>query len=295
MRVAHYAEIEWTTGPDGVESPRGQTATERRPKTLFKTLFRGTPGQPNHFDMIVSAYHAPKYYPRHRHDIDQLRLTLVGVSPYAPGLETPVGSLHYIPAGTYYGPYERPSGLELFAVQFEGANQAPFVDQDSLLAAQQELEQRGTFEKGQYIWTDKDGTRHEQNGYAAAWTQATGRPQGFPQARFSTPLEINPASFEWRTLAPGVQVKEFGTFGELGTRLAMLRVDADTSFALPPTGQITLSFVTTGSGTADGVGVRERDGLRIEANEEVHLTAESRLELFVLGLPRHSDTLDQGS
>jgi hypothetical protein len=294
MQVARYAEIEWTTGPDGVESPRSQTAaTERRPKTLFKPLFRGTPGQPNHFDMIVAAYHAPKYYPRHRHDIDQLRLTLCGVSPWAPGMETPVGSIVYIPAGTYYGPYERPAGLELFAVQFEGANQAPFVDQDSLLAAQNELSQKGRFENGQYVWIGPDGARHEQNGYAAAWTQATGRPHGFPQARFSIPVEINPGSFEWRPIAPGAQVKEFGTFGELGTRLAMLGFDAGTSYVAPPTGQITLGFVTAGAGMADGKPVGERDGLRIEPDDTLHLTAESRLELFVLGLPRLSGALDQ--
>jgi hypothetical protein len=61
----------------------------------------------------------------------------------------------------------------------------------------------------------------------------------------------------------------------------------------PPTGQITLGFVTAGAGMADGKPVGERDGLRIEPDDTLHLTAESRLELFVLGLPRLSGALDQ--
>jgi hypothetical protein len=289
MQVARYADIEWTSTLDGIESSRGpNVGTVERPKTLNRVLFKGTPGQPNHFEMVVATYDAPKFYPKHRHDIDQLRLTLRGVSPWAPGMETPVGSLVYIPAGTFYGPYERPGDVELMAVQFEGANGAPFVDQHMMLAAQQELSRKGTFDNGHFIWTDDAGARHEQNGFAAAWAQATGRMQAYPDARFSIPLEINPASFAWREIAPGMQVREFGTFGELGTRLAMLGLDAGTSFDMPSPCQTTLLFVTVGSGAADALAIGERDGIRLEAHDEVHLTAESRLELFLLGLPKQT-------
>ena len=71
-----------------------------------------------------------------------------------------------------------------------------------------------------------------------------------------------------------------------GTRLAMLGFDAGPSITLPPPCQTTLMFVTVGSGTADGLAVQERDGIRVEANDQVRFMAEARLELFALGLPR---------
>lgn len=293
MQIARYAEIPWTSHPDlrgGARSTSNEGGTvQSKPKTLYKPLFRGTPGQPNHFEMVVSEYHAPKYYPRHRHDIDQLRLTLRGESPWGPGMVTPVGSLVYIPAGTYYGPYERPAGVELFAVQFEGANQAPFVDFDSLLAAQQELLKKGSFENGLYHWVDDAGARHERDGHEAGWQQATGRTQAFPEARFTLPIEINPSGFQWRTLSVGAQVKELGTFGELGTRLAMVGLEAGASWTVPPHGQTTLMFVTMGSGTATGLAIHQRDGIRLEGDDEMLLRADERIELFVLGLPKPAE------
>jgi len=38
--------------------------------------------------------------------------------------------------------------------------------------------------------------------------------------------DINPSSFTWRDVGAGAQIKELGTFAELGTRLAMIGVDA---------------------------------------------------------------------
>jgi hypothetical protein len=283
MKVVRYADIEWTSHPD---LRGGSVATQQSPKTLYKPLFKGTPGEPNHFEMVVSTYTAPKFYPRHRHDIDQLRWTLRGVSPWAPGMETPESSLIYIPAGTFYGPYERPAGIELMAIQFEGANQAPFVDFDSLLVAQAELTRRGSFERGQYTWTDANGVRRERDGHEAGWEQATGRTQKYPEARFSTPIEIHPANFAWRQLGGGAEMKDLGTFGELGTRLWMLALSGGQSFTFAPPGQTTLLFVTAGSGATSGGPIQQRDAIRLEAEEELQLQASERLELFALGLPR---------
>jgi hypothetical protein len=127
MRLTRYSETEWTPRAGGRPGPAGAT---RRP-TEIKLLHVGDPGKPGNFEMVVARYPAPREYPVHRHNIDQLRYTLVGSSPWAPGRETPEGSLVYIPSGTHYGPYVRQAGIELMAVQFEGPSRAPFSGDES--------------------------------------------------------------------------------------------------------------------------------------------------------------------
>lgn len=124
MRLTRDSEIDWTPRTGGRPEPG-------RPKTDIKLLHEGDPGKPGNFEMVVARYPAPKEYPKHRHTIDQLRYTLAGSSPWAPGRETPEGSLVYIPAGTHYGPYTRAAGIELMAVQFEGAGGTPFSGDES--------------------------------------------------------------------------------------------------------------------------------------------------------------------
>jgi len=124
MEIARSSALEW------VERAGGR-ATAGQPRTRIKLLHAGTPGAPGNFEMVLARYPAPRDYPEHRHTVDQLRYTLLGVSPWAPGRATPEGSVVYIPAGTPYGPYTRPAGIELMAVQFEAAGGIPFAGEAS--------------------------------------------------------------------------------------------------------------------------------------------------------------------
>lgn len=256
MQVTRYAEVPWTARAAPSPHVRAETASgadaggaARKPRTLYRLLGAGTPGDLNQFEMVVSEYHAPKEYGRHRHDVDQLRLTLRGLSPWAPGQATPVGSLVYIPAGTYYGPYVRPAGVELFAVQFESASQDPLAAFDALSEAERETGSRG-------------------------------------------PFAIDPAAFPWRDAGSGARTKGLGSFAGLGTRLALVEIDAGSAHTVSAEGQTTLLFVLAGAGSADGQAIGERDGIKLAAGEEVSLAASTRrLEVFALGLPKGGRSL----
>ena len=289
MRIARFAEVPWLPHDD--YRTAGKTVEEleregKQPRSLRKVLFKGTPGQTGNFEMLISSYRTPKYYPRHRHNIDQLRYTLKGTSSWGPEVGTPEGSLLYVPAGTWYGLYTRDAGLELMSVQFEEANGAPFVDTDTLFEAQRELAAKGSFEKGVYTWTDESGKRHSLEASRAGWEQVTGQKEEYPPARFSVPIEMNPDNFSWLDIERGVQIKELGTFTERETRLAMLGLDVRASYRLASPGQTTLLFVTAGSGTVDGEGVGRLDGIMLDPGDSATLATGDRLELLLMGLPK---------
>lgn len=129
MKLTRYGDLEWETraSSSSVGAPDGPPDRPRR-ATERKVLARGEPQQPGYFEMSVSRYPEAKDYKRHRHVIDQVRLTLAGRSPWAPDRATDVGGILYVPAGTYYGPYTRPAGVELLALQFAAGQGAPFED-----------------------------------------------------------------------------------------------------------------------------------------------------------------------
>src|SRR4051812_41493253 len=132
MRVAKYAEIPWTrtigsrgNGNYNTNYDDPSIPEDQKPGGRQKTLFSGEKGQPGNFEMVVLRTvrtEAVRHYPRHRHDFDQLRMTLLGLPEWAPGFITPEGCVIYMAAGTHYGPYDRQEGEEQLHIQFAGAN-----------------------------------------------------------------------------------------------------------------------------------------------------------------------------
>jgi hypothetical protein len=190
-------------------------------------------------------------------------------------------------AAIYYGPYDRTGGDSQLHIQFEGANGFPFADYDSLNNARDALSKTGTFEKGLYTWVDEQGRRHNKDGHEAGMEYAAGRKLEYPPPRYSSPMNIKPASFQWIQLEGGVLIKELGRFTERETRLAMLRLDGVTTFRLARPGQTTLLFVTSGAGLANGESIGERDGIMLQADDEGGtLSTTTEMELMLLGLPK---------
>jgi len=185
MRVTRYAEIEWSRRgkADSVGAPDG-ASNRPRPATEVKVLQRGEPGRQGYFEMVVSRYPEHKDYKRHRHIVDQIRYTLAGSSPWEPDRATEEGGLLYVPAHTYYGPYVRPAGVELLAVQCAAGNDQPFEEE----SVPPELD--------------------------------TGR----PPTRFTVPIELLPDAFPWRVAAPGVRIKDLLRVAAQGTALSMISV-----------------------------------------------------------------------
>jgi hypothetical protein len=185
MRLTRYADLEWSRRATAVSvgAPDG-AANRPRPASQIKVLARGEPGLPGYFEMVVSRYPEAKEYKRHRHIVDQIRYTLAGSSPWAPDRATEEGGLLYVPAHTYYGPYVRPAGVELMAVQFAAGRDQPFEENS--------------------VPPERD----------------TGR----PPTRFTVPIELRPDAFPWRAAGTGVRTKEIIRVGTDGTALSMVGV-----------------------------------------------------------------------
>jgi len=286
VRIARYSEIPWSYFA-GVRATGNTDASGNEPRgSGYKRLFQGKPG-PGNFEAVVLLTNPSggNFFPRHRHDFDQLRWTITGSPEWTPGRPTPAGTLVYTPAGTWYGPYERHAGDEQLHVQFEGANGAPFVHYDMFLEARRELAKRGTFEKGIYTWVDEKGQRHSQDAHEAAQELITGQPVQFPPARFATQIDLVPENFEWKEIARGVAFKELARFTERGTHIAMLKIEGGASYTVTSPEQRTLLFITEGEGQADGTPVQKRDGMLLDRGDQGVVSSSGSLELLLLGLP----------
>jgi hypothetical protein len=293
VRIAKYVDQPWKRFANNRGSDRPDDSDNvpdnQLPGVRYRRLFTGVTGQPGNYEAVIlwtPTEDAGRHFPRHRHDFDQLRYTIAGNPLMGPDQPTPPGHIAYTPAGTFYGPYDRHAGEIQIHVQFEGANRAPFVDYDTLVEANLELAKRGTFEKGVYTWIDDNGRRHNMDGNQAAVEQATGRKVEFPAPRFPASVQMDPTSFNWIQLQPGVQQKELGRFTEAETRVAMLRLESGATYQFTSPDQRTLLFVVSGAGTADGEAIEERDGLFAEVGDGGVLSTSGHLELLLLGLPK---------
>lgn len=293
MYIAKYADQPWKRFANnrGTDRPddNQDVPEDQLPGVRYRRLFTGVLGEPGNFEAVIlwtPTEDAGRHFPRHRHDFDQLRYTLAGTPLMGPDQPTPPGWVAYTPAGTYYGPYDRHAGETQIHVQFEGANQAPFVDYETLVQANLELARKGVFERGVYTWVDDQGRKHNMDGNQAALEQATGRKTEFPEPRYSSSVLINPQSFKWIDLEEGVLSKELGRFTEAETRVALLRLEGQVTYTIGSPEQRTLLFVVGGSGIADGQEVGERDGMLLGIGETGTLSTSEHLDLLMLGLPK---------
>ena len=287
MRISSYAEAEFVRG---IGSRGGGSSDYNQQPATMRELLKGTPGEPGNFEMVVSKSGmdgVERFYPRHRHDFDQLRMALSGTVHWTPGNPTPPGCLTYFPAGCYYGPYGRQEEEHLH-IQFEGPDSEPFIDYDSLRAARDALAKKGSFEGGAYVRVDERGKVHKQDGHEANAEYASGKKVKYPKPRFSAPITIDPRSFDWLEVEPGVRVKNLATLTERETRVSMIRLDV-ASYRLSVPEQRSVLFVTEGSGTAGGQAIEQRDGILLEAGEGGLFETSTSLELLLLAFPKQPD------
>ena len=301
MRVSKY--VEQPLRPTSAARGGGTTMLEELPEAEQRrkkrcTLFTGAPGEPNNFSANVSTtvrIRNRSGYVRHRHDFDQIRLTVAGTPQWGPGDWAPEGCIHYTPAGTYYGPTHQDDqeGFETFTVRFEGAN-GPVDDVVSTEATDAEINaardrliaKGGRFENGIYTWVDATGKRHNKDGYEACNEEVFGRPVRYPLACYSKPILIDPRAFEWQPIGAGVRKRELGRFTSGETRLAMLRLDGVASHVISADEQRTLLFVMDGVGFADGSAIGKRDAMLLERGEQGAVSTEQYVEIFLLAMPK---------
>jgi hypothetical protein len=213
MQITSFDDTPFA-GENPVGSIRGN---EDRLKSL---LSREGTGRAFEFTFVESAG-GEHFSPRHRHNFDQIRIALGGVSRYGRKVLRP-RMIGYFPEGTYYGPHtvvEFPSVLA--ALQFDGASAGGYINYPAIKAATAVLKQRGEFRRGIYYPTQGKA----MEAYSAAWSQAVGKPITFPKPRFDDPVFLSVDAFAWQPASePGIERKDLATFGERGLRISVVRV-----------------------------------------------------------------------
>src|SRR5258708_7765810 len=128
---------------------RGGTSHQRR-------VLEGEPGTLGNFSLTMSEREGDYYSPRHRHNFEQIRFQLAGVSDYGRTGKLTEGMVGYYPEGVSYGPQTQKSGESAATVtlQFGGASGSGYLSRDDVKAGMDALKQFGQFKDGVYFRRD---------------------------------------------------------------------------------------------------------------------------------------------
>lgn len=277
MKIHDPATTEW------------EPASEHRtPDIRIKKLLQDASDR--EFEFNLTEFSSDEFFsPRHRHNFDQFRIQLEGVSTYGqePALEP--GMVGYYPEGTWYGPQGVKKAPTLQAIiQFGGASGSEYVNYNRLDAATAELRGEGTFERGVFKQVLPDGTHRNTDAYQASWERATGTAMTYPKPRLVTPLYLNHVNFPWQPgPAPGTAVKHLFTVSETQTGVGMVRVDAGASHVLAGTAQPTVYLALEGNfRLGDDAATHGRyTAMLLEDGDKAQVSALEQVSLMALRLP----------
>ncbi|MGO4394435.1 hypothetical protein AB4Z46_24040 [Variovorax sp. M-6] len=277
---------------------RVETHAWSAPRTLrggflrFKYLLEGEEGSPDNFALTVVDTDQSFKSPRHRHNFDQIRVTLSGSTNYGPKQNIAVGDVAYFPEATYYGPQDQElvgSASVAMVIQFGGASGNGYMSARQMLEAQQRLQSAGRFEGGVFHReAPAQGERKNQDSYEATWEEHNGRQLEYPAPRLTDPVHFRADNIPWVPVrgAEGTYSKELGVFTERNVRLGAIRLEAGARYTLPLVQQGRLLFFTTGTGkicTTDSWSAHS--AVHLCAGETMDLSAENTSEALILAMP----------
>ena len=250
-----------------------------------RKLLTGTECSPGNFALQLVTTPETYYSPRHRHNFDQVRYQIEGDFDFAADGKMKPGTIAYFPEGTHYGPQSSKQKSLTLVLQFGGASGSGYISTEQYARAAAELAENGSFEKGVYTRTGKDGGRINQDAYEAVWEQVNGRKLVYPKQRYDAPVFMEPAAFRWLPLTehPGVSHKLLGVFSECETRIALYQLQSGASLPLQDNA---IYFVDEGCGRADGRDYEKYTTLYLSPGEHGTATARADSVLLQLGLPR---------
>lgn len=282
VKIAHSETTDWT-------SPR----TVRGGVLRFKCMLEGQEGSPNNFSLVIANTDLTFKSPRHRHNFDQIRVSLRGATNFGPRQNIEVGDVAYFPEGTYYGPQNQElvgeSSLAM-VIQFGGASGSGYMSQRQMLAAQQALQATGRFDEGIYRReTSAQGERKNQDAYEAIWEHHSGRPIEYPKPRMTEPVQFLAGNVPWSRLAgaAGVWEKPLGDFTERQVRIGAMRLEEGARCTMPAIGQPRLVFFTEGAGAIGAdASWSTHTAVYLASHEPLVLVASQASEALVLTLPR---------
>ncbi len=281
MNVAHAETTPW-----------GPARSVRGGRIVFKELLRGEERTPTNFSLVLADTDVTFKSPRHRHNFDQIRITLEGSTNFGPRHNIEVGDVAYFPEGTHYGPQNQElvgAASLAMVIQFGGAAGHGYMSQRQLFEGQERLRVYGDFEGG--VFRRKaaapDG-RMNQDAYEAIWEYQHGRPAEYPKPRMTEPVHFRAAHLPWVEVnGPGVYWKELGSFSERNIRIACLKLEADAVYQPEPQPQEQILFIIEGAGRF-GSGERwaRHSAVHLHASEAPSMTATAATEALILFLPR---------
>lgn len=270
-------------------SETGQVGSMREGKLVQKFLLTGEDGSPNNYLLNVGLTGSGGWgTPRHRHNFDQIRFVLKGKYPVSPHKVMGEGSVGYFPESVHYGPQDRPEGLEMMVIQFGGASGSGFLSTPEREAANTRLETKGTFKDGIFTWYDDKGQKHNMDGSAACFEEATGQKLVFHPARYDDVVLMEPSAAAWITTGtPGVWEKLLGTFTERNTRVRLLKLDVGATMNTGSRSQIEVLFLSTGKITVNGKTYGDKTAIELlPGDARVDITASAESTFFSVLLPK---------
>jgi hypothetical protein len=233
--------------------------------------------------------------PRHRHVFDQVKFVMDGEWPTTKDITIHPGECSYFPEGVYYGPQMQKIDCTALVLQFQGPSGIPYLTHDELRAAQRKLESEGgVFKDGVYTMRTADGRTINKDSHKACWEEFTGQDEVFPEGRVSEPVLMRSQMCRWipdRKLA-GVEHKHLGTFAEMRTGMALLRVLAGSRLPAQHQEDAEIRYLIDGAVTYDGKryvgGTTEDKGAYFYLPHETdvkEIVATEDATFFVISLP----------
>lgn len=266
----------------------GVVGSMREGILAIKVLLTGQDDSPNNYVVMTNRTGSGGWAtPRHRHNFDQIRFILKGSYPYAPGKSMPEGWVGYFPESVYYGPQDRPEGLEMLTLQFGGASGNGFLSVARREAANEALKSKGQFKNGIFTYYDETGKKHNVDGSQACFEEATGQTLTFAKPRYDSLVMMDPASYDWiPEAASGISSKWLGTFTERQARVGFTRLEAGVSLTAGQQSSMELMFLKSGKVSVEGREYGPHSAFEFGPGEALSIEALEPSEFFRLVLPR---------
>ena len=273
MQIVHADEVEWKRG-----------LQYRGGIFHFRHLLNGEPGTVGNFQFNIGRQEGDFYSPRHRHNFDQFRFQLEGTSNFDRNGKMTPGTLGYFPEGAPYGPQSSDGPATTAVLQFGGASGSGYLSREEVRAGTEELKKFGTFEGGIFRRNDDVEGRRATDGYQAIWEHVNGVRMEYPKPRYRDPIMVDPANYDWRSLAgmPGVEQKPLGTFTERECAASLLKLARGATYRA---GGRSVYLVLSGSGIAHDAGYRQYTAFHLEEGEEADVVARDETQILRLVLP----------
>jgi hypothetical protein len=270
MHIVHGGVMPFTER----RNPRGGTFR-------YKRLVEGVPGSPGNFGLMLSRTYENFVSPRHRHNFEQMRYQIEGVSAFGRDGEMVPDTMGYFPEGAFYGPQSAEGPALVLVLQFGGPSGSGYMSEDELQASVRALSEIGTFRDGVFHRAEGGAGRARQDAYEAAWEHRHGRALAYPEPVYPGPILVRSEAVAAEPVAPGAAERTLGRF-KGGTAASRLTLAPGAAYALPAN---CVLFLLAGTGQIAGEAVAAHAAIHLAAGERAALVAAEGLEALVMQLP----------